>query len=149
MLNKIKKLFIAMKGDDVMLNAAVEQFSYFTGYVNAVIDYVIKGEMLRASGASFDQLRDGLERLDVTRKMCHDGAITAVNTINRLCDMFGVERLTDVDTTDRYAVADFVGNFVLEIYKGEIDGKGMDQAVAEANGKPYDKIESVKDKFKA
>lgn len=148
-LNKIKALFSALHGDEIMLNAMVQQLDYFTKYVNSVVDYVIKGEMLRESGASFDQLRAGLERLDVSRKLCHDGAISAVNMINRTCNMYDVEVLTDVDTTDRHAVADFVGNFILEIYKGEIDGNGMDQAVAEANGVPYDRIESVKDKFEA
>lgn len=138
--SKIYSLVQAMEGDKIMLDAVEMQVNYFTGYVNSVIDYVIKGEIVRRSGASYDQVRAELEKLDVNRKIAHDGAISAVTTINRLCDMYGVEHLTDVDTSNRYAVADFVGNFVLEVYKGEINGKGMDQAVEDAKGRHYDTI---------
>ena len=138
--SKIYSLVQAMEGDKIMLDAVEMQVNYFTGYVNSVIDYVIKGEIVRHSGASYDQVRAELEKLDVNRKIAHDGAISAVTTINRLCDMYGVEHLPDVDTSDRYAVANFVGNFVLEVYKGEINGKGMDQAVEDAKGRHYDTI---------
>lgn len=136
--SKIYSLIQAMEGDKIMLDAVEMQVNYFTGYVNAVIDYVIKGEIVRHSGASFDQVRAELEKLDVNRKIAHDGAISAVTTINRLCNMYSVEYLTDVNTSDRHAVADFVGNFVLELYKGETNGKGMDQAVKDAKGRHYD-----------
>lgn len=146
-LSKVSKLFEAMGGDEMLCQGAKEQFSFFPKYVNAVIDYIIQNEMIKCSSASFDQRRHEIEAIDVARKLAHDAAISAITTLNRWCDMFGIERLADVDTTDRYAVADFVGDFVLELYKGEINGKGMDHAVAEANGEHYDKIDSVMDRF--
>ena len=146
-LDTLKKLFHEMHGEDFMLNATYMELNFFTNYVNAVIDYVIKGEIARESGLSFEQLRAELERLDVNRKKAHDAAISAVSSINKFCDSFGVEHLTDVDITDRNAVANFVGDFILEIYKGEINGGGMDAAVAESNGDAYDTIETVKDQF--
>lgn len=146
-MNKVQALFSAMHGDDAMLEAVAQQLDFFPRYVDAVIDYAVKGSMLKESCASFEQRRAELERLDVSRRKAHDAAIAAVGVINRFCDAYHVEHLTDVDTTDRNAVANFVGNFVLEIYMGEINGKGMDEAVQKADGKQYGTIDSVKDHF--
>lgn len=120
-LNKLCALFQSMKNDDFMIEGAILQLENFPKYIQYVLDYVIKGEVVEETNASFEQVREEKELLDRRRKQQHDSAIYALNAINRLCDAYEVKRIADIDTTDRNAVANFVGNFVMEIYMNEIN----------------------------
>lgn len=136
---KVVALMKKAKDDSLIIDGVGEMINTFTNYVNSVVMYAIQMDFLHAS-YDFEQSRYLMEKYDTDRHMKHEAAIASVNMFNRFCDLYGVEHLTDVDTTNRTAVADFVGNFIIEIYRGEIGKGGMDQAVAEADGKTYDTI---------
>ena len=51
--------------------------------------------------------------------------------------MIDVEPFADIDTSDRYAVADMVGDFVIELYRTGTDRHGIDGATYKVQ-KEYD-----------
>lgn len=120
-LNKLCALFKAMEEDDYMIEGVLLQLENFPKYIKCVLDYVIKGTVVEETNASFEQVREEKNLLDKRRKQQHDAAIYAMNAINRCCDAYQVERITDIDTADRNAVANFIGKFVYEIYMNEIN----------------------------
>lgn len=89
-------------------------------YVNSVVNEQI---MMPIISARYDgqDYRDAVMKLDSTRRMCHDNAIIGINMMNRLCENLNLEPFAEVDTTDRHAVADFVGKTVNELYNQGIN----------------------------
>lgn len=69
------------------------------------------------------ELRDKIANLDTSRKLAHESAIANLTMLNRICDAYGTERIADIDTKDRYQVADFVGQYCAEVYE---TGKSTD-----------------------
>ena len=69
-----------------------------------------------------------------------------MNQVNRLCKRYNIAPMFDVDTSDRYAVADMAGLYVNEIYNNGIGN--MDKAVEHLktkNEQSYDPKEIDKD----
>lgn len=98
--------------------------STFVDYQNHVINMSILQPTLYARYEG-QELRDKITNLDTTRRMKHDSAIANMSMLNRICDAYGVEPIAPVDTKDRYAVADFIGNFCAEIYEENKSGKNL------------------------
>lgn len=103
-------------------------FSAFVEYANCVIRMQVMIPIWR-SRYDGEELRDKVQDIDQARHVYHESAISSLKQLNRLCSMYGLPLYADIDTSDRYAVADFVGTWISEIYE---DGKSrkMDTTVA-------------------
>lgn len=97
------------------------QLKAFPNYVNKVVAYQVTMPVIheRYDG---QELRDRVMSLDSSRKMAHDTAISSLNILNQLCTKLDLEPFAQIDTTDRHAVADFVGRYVNETYNEGIGG---------------------------
>ena len=139
-LAKLEETGYAMfDGDkDDALGFIEGRFGNFVDYANAVIRQQYMQPILYAKYEGQD-LRDRVEELDRRRKSCHDCAIDGINMLNRFSKALGLEPFSDVDTSDRHAVADFVGDYVGELYG--TGAKGMDAATI-GKGKEYDRTVS-------
>lgn len=98
-------------------------------YQNTVIRMT---SMMTIWRARYDgqELRDRITDIDQRRRIAHEHAITNCNILNRVCDAYGVEPIVDIDTSDRYQVADFAGKFCAEVYeagKSKPDGMTADK----------------------
>lgn len=102
----------------------------FPKYANVVIREQI---MMPIWSARYEgqEFRDKVQDIDASRRYAHEGAITACNVLNRLSKNLGLETFADIDTSDRHAVAEFVGRAVNELYNdgiGNSDGHAFDAA---------------------
>lgn len=65
--------------------------------------------------------RDAYQRIDRTRTRCHDGAISNIAMLNRLCQKAGIPVFcslpTDSEKTHRRNVGTFVGDFLDGVYQ--------------------------------
>ena len=91
-------------------------FDSFLAYQNTVIRLTATQPIIRARYKG-QELRDRVSDIDGSRRIAHEAAISKITMLNRICDAYGTERIADIDTTDRYQVADFVGQYCGEIYE--------------------------------
>lgn len=92
----------------------------FVEYINSVIMMVFGSEIIKKKYGP-DQRRAYLQGLDTKRHVCHEACISSLKLLNRYCLLYGVEQVAeDVNLEDRYAVADYIGAFILEVYSNEI-----------------------------
>ena len=70
-----------------------------------------------------EQVPERIHELDQGRRNRHDALISGVKILNRLCDLYGVERVFQGDTGDRWDVANFAGDAVQAIFSGRGAGK--------------------------
>lgn len=112
---------------DEALDQLADCLESFPTYANVIIreQIMIPIWHQRYEGADF---REAVQGLDHTRRIMHDGAVTNLNILNRMSNALGLEPFADIDTKDRYAVADFVGQYVNEMYNNGAKG-GLDEAV--------------------
>lgn len=104
----------------------VDKINNYVRYVNSVITMEL--QMVLYQGIRFDdpeKYKDKVIKLDTNRKQCHDIAIISCNQLNRLCEMVNVDKICDFDTSDRYMVADFIGNFINEMYNEGIKKRNI------------------------
>lgn len=86
-------------------------FMAFVDYANCVIRMQVMVPIWRNRYEGED-LRDKIQEIDHTRRIYHEAAISSLVKLNRLCKMHGLPVYSDTDTSDRYAVADFVGTWI-------------------------------------
>lgn len=91
----------------------------FPDYANVVIREQIMHPIWRVRYDG-QELRDRIQDLDHTRRIKHDAAIASVNVLNRFSKNLGLEPFADIDTSDRHAVAAFIGSYVNEMYNNGI-----------------------------
>lgn len=96
------------------------QLEKFPAYTNIVIREQIMQPIWYARFEG-ENLRDHIQSMDERRKMAHDGAIKSIDILNRLSKNLGLEPFADVDTKDRHAVAELVGQYVSEVYNNGIN----------------------------
>lgn len=106
-----------------------EQLEKFPQYTNIVIREQIMMPIWRFRYDG-EELRDKIQDIDQKRKIAHDSAIASVNILNRLSKNLGLEPFADIDTNDRHEVANFVGQYVNEVYNKGI-GNTFDDATHE------------------
>ena len=63
-----------------------------------------------------DELQAEVTRIDKARRAAQNNAIASLSMLNRLCRALELEPFADVDTGDRHAVAEFVGEYVRQLY---------------------------------
>ena len=143
-LAKEMELINAMKADefDLFDGSADEAYDTlehalesFITYANTVIRMTV---MVPIWKNRFDgeDLRDRISSIDATRRANHEAAISSITMLNRLMKAHGLQPFAEIDVTDRYQVADFVGAFVSEIYEAG-KSKNMDSLVA-SNSQEFD-----------
>lgn len=103
-------------------------------YVNTVVKESI---MLPIWRDRYDgqELRDKIQDMDAKRKIVHDKAIASLTALNRLSQNLGLGLFADIDTNDRHAVAEYVGEAVNIVYNegiGNQEGQAFDNAVLKA-----------------
>ena len=94
----------------------------FPNYLNTVVRMTTMQPIIYARYEG-QEIRDRISDLDSRRKSAHEHAISSITMLNRICDAYGTERIADIDTTNRYEVADFVGQYCAEVYE---TGKSKD-----------------------
>lgn len=117
-------------GDDV--NRKKMAFTNIENTINSMADYVstvvamdsaLQVARFRMEG---EEYRDYIQALDRRRTSAHDAMISRVSSANRICGMVGCTKLFDGDINDRYAVADFAGEVIKEIFDNRsLNGKGL------------------------
>ncbi len=134
-ITKEKALLGAMKADNFAIfdgnpNEALDFISSalqrFPDYANIVIREQQLVPLWQAT-CEPEVLKDRVMGIDRDRRMKHNCAIDAFNQLNRLSEAMGLDKFCDIDTSDRYAVADAVGMYVSQVYDKGI-GKTMDEA---------------------
>lgn len=93
----------------------------FINYQNSVIHMSIMQPIIYAKYDG-QEIRDRVQDMDSRRRIAHESAISNANILNRICDMYDVDHIVNVDTSDRHAVADFIGDFCNEMYE---NGQGL------------------------
>lgn len=93
----------------------------FPEYVFEVVKY---DSITKLAGKTMkgQEFRDTVSNIDRKRSNAHNRAIDAVNILNRMFIKAGVEPFADIDTSDRYSVADFAGKFTIEAFCRQIYG---------------------------
>ena len=117
-----KNNHVGTSNRDMMFNLVKQGFDSFIGYVNAVYEMETSISLARFRCDDVRDYQDAVTRLDSSRRVAHDGAITSVNIINRMCDMVGVEHVYD-GTQERNEIGDFCGHFVNEYFEGRALGR--------------------------
>lgn len=67
------------------------------------------------------EYRACVQDFDRSRKLAHDCAINGVNILNRMCKLADLEPFSTVDTEDRHAVAEFIGEYCASVYNEGIN----------------------------
>lgn len=101
--------------EDALITIA-RAFDSFLAYQTTVIRMTAMQPIIRARYKG-QELRDEITNLDGNRRSAHEATIANVSMLNRICDAFGTEKIAQIETTDRYQVADFVGQYCAEIYE--------------------------------
>lgn len=86
-------------------------------YQNCVIQQAAVLPILNFRYNTPEEIQDVRIRLDQNRRISHDAAIANLNMLNRICNGYQVEPIAPIDTSDRYAVADFIGELCGELYE--------------------------------
>ena len=107
----------------------------FPTYANTVIREQIMTP-IRRQRYEGQELRDKIQDIDEQRHWNHESAISSVNMLNRLSRNLGLELFANINTNDRHAVANMVGQYVNEVYNKGI-GNTFDEATYRKS-KEYD-----------
>ena len=99
----------------------------FPEYTNTVIRQQVVLKVLPYRDLTTEEFQDTVTQLDTRRRSVHNAAIGNMSMLNRLAELNGQEKIFQIDTKDRFAVADAVGTFVNEVYNDGI-GKTLDSA---------------------
>lgn len=108
-----------------------DKLSSFVKYSNIVIKEQIMTPIWRDRLEGQDY-RDAITNIDRQRRITHDSCIGSVNQLNRMSAALGLEPFADIDTSDRYQVAEFIGQFVNEVYNKGIGNEQKGQAFDKA-----------------
>ncbi len=100
-----------------MHNFIIENVLCFSNYVTATNEHVYTicsiSELRKNNIISQDEFEYKLKTIDTTRRLKHNKAIDSCNQLNRLCDRYNLPHICQIDTTDRYAVANFAAQFAM------------------------------------
>ena len=93
----------------------------FPRYIMATNEYVLTVHSILKSRENGDisqeEFERELENVDTSRRTFHNKAIDACNQLNRLCEKYGLEKICDIETSNRAAVANFTSVFSMAIHE--------------------------------
>lgn len=99
-----------------------ELFDFIEMGMNAMVNYVGKVAHMEYCIPLYNgryegqEYRDKVQELDERRRMAHESAISAVDSLTRLAKNLGVEPMFDGNLEDRYQIADFCEAMVREFF---------------------------------
>lgn len=117
-VEKIEKIYSVVATDSEFTEEIAQLERAFPAYVHAVHEYVIR--MHEIQTLTGDDYKEAFTDIDKKRHNCHEAAISSLNVLNRISESFKLGKFADVDTSNRYAVADFCIEYVHQIYATEI-----------------------------
>ena len=137
-MNSLVKILEAYENDqydsfdgekDEAIDFVVDAAKSLPEYVNRVVNQQIILPTLRFRFEG-EEYREHVMELDKSRRNAHECAISGISMLNRQCAKFGIEPFADIDTNDRYAVANFAGKFTNDLFN---QGQGNEQYEQEKN----------------
>ncbi len=102
-------------------DAAVEYMDQFSNTITVYYQSILAGGLfarMKAMGAG-EEIREQEEELMRTQETAREATARAIDDMNRVCQAYGEEPLTDIDSKDPEAVHDFVGEFCSELSREE------------------------------
>lgn len=122
---KIVKLMEAVKDEPDDLEFVESRMNTFTDYVSHVTWMETRIQRLNIEGVRGEEWRNTVEKLDSNRRSKHEVAMDAINQLNRLSKVVGLEPFYDgpVDHEHRNEVGTVIGNIVNEYFNGRSVGQ--------------------------
>lgn len=115
----------------------------FPRYCETVCSMHNEIKMIQFSFSSPEVTRERIESVDLRRHNAHEAAIASMKAINRMRTYYHVPQFAEIDTDDRYQVADFTAKFCAEMYNMP-EVRSMDEFAAEH---PYFRADSFQSIF--
>ena len=106
-LEKIDKLVGATREVEEDLDMVHSSIKSIVGYIKSISRMEREIPFLRARAFSQEELIEGIERLDRSRRIAHNAAVSSVKILNRLCSMYSLELIYLGNEDDRQEVAGF------------------------------------------
>lgn len=102
------------------LDFVESRMTAFTDYVTHTAWMETRIQRLSIEGVKGEEWRDEVQRLDSMRRSKHDVAMDAINQLNRLSKVYGLEPFYDgvVDHEHRTEIGDVIGDIVNEYFQG-------------------------------
>lgn len=113
LLNRINKLIKVADKED--LDIIQESIDSFPEYIDSIVKMETGIKVAKFRCNTQDEFVEEIQRLDRNRYYCHNAAIVSVKVLNRLCDLYKVEKIFKGDIESRQEVADFAKE-VVDIY---------------------------------
>ncbi|MCM1295892.1 MAG: DUF3232 domain-containing protein [Muribaculaceae bacterium] len=118
-----------------------DRLDRFPAYVNSVVRMQTNMNIWTAQYLGEpEKFQYHVKQADTGRRLAHDSAIDSINQLNRLCEKHGLDKFMDVDTSDRHACAEAIGDYVSAMYLEGIGGqqpekgRSFDRAVDAVEG---------------
>ncbi len=122
---RVANLMRAVKDEPDDMEFVESRMNVFTEYVSHVAWMETRIQRLTIEGVRGDEWRDAVEKMDRQRRSKHEVAMDAINQLNRLSNVMGLEPFYDgpVDHDHRNEVGDVIGSIVNEYFEGRSIGQ--------------------------
>ncbi len=150
LVDNIKKLFHNVSNDNTLTEAdkiavhsfLIETMNHFSEYVQETNNYTFVmqsiSELKMSNIISQEEFERQLKNVDFSRRSKHNIVIDACNQLNRQCDFYHINRICDIDTTDRLQVANFAAQFAMIIHGYAVDHNyTMDEVLLKMKKDPH------------
>lgn len=117
---RIANLMRAAKNEKEDLDFIESRMEAFTEYQRHVVWMETRIQRIEMEGLRGEDYRNAVEPLDHARRSKHNVAMDAINQLNRMSQMYGLEPFYDgpVDHEHRNQVGDVIGDIVNEYFQG-------------------------------
>lgn len=115
------------------LDFVVREIMHFPAYLNIIVEYVVNRDLIRLRYKG-EEYRDRMTKLERDRRSVHIGLTDAVNKLNRLAKLYGVDAIVPVphelssdSTDDRVIALQAAFPFCVETFLDEMDRSGYNR----------------------
>ena len=115
LLLAISKQNGTIEDQNVLFSFVEDGMHHFVNYVNRVCAMDASLQVLKFTAQDTEEYQYKMQNLDSLRTSAHDAAISAINSIDRLCMKLGVTPIYG-GSQDRVCIGDFCGEFVNEYF---------------------------------
>ena len=113
LVEKINKLIEVADKED--LDIIQDSIDSFPKYIDSIVKMEVGATIAKHRCNTQDEFVAEIQRLDKNRRIIHNSAITSAKILNRLCNLYKIEKIYEGDVEDRYEVADFAKE-VVDVY---------------------------------
>lgn len=92
-----------------------DKFAAFAHYASAVLLSQSRLPVLH-SCVNGQELRQGVHNIEQNLRAARENAVSAINTLNSMFLSLGMEKFADIDTDDEMQVADFMSDYINELF---------------------------------